>query len=148
MSRRQQILGAFVERLQRIMIANGYQTDVGQLVFIGERPVLGPADPAASLDVVVAADEPGYQGENVFVSLPVSVHAVVRADASKAWETVEAVIADIKMAIEIDHELGGLLIQRGLERGPVEPRDREAGDEIVGAGVQYTLKYMEKWGAP
>jgi len=150
MSRRQDILAAFVARLEGIQVATGYQTDVGQLVFIGERPVLGPDDPTASLDVVVAADEPGYQGENVFVTLPVTVRAVVKADWPNGtpWQTVEAVIADIKTAIEIDHDLGGLLVPRGLERGPVEPRDREAGDTIVGAGIQYSLKYVEKWGAP
>lgn len=148
MSRRQDILAAFVARLEGIQVATGYQTDVGQLVFIGERPTLGPDDPPASLDVVVSADEPGYQGENVFVTLPVMVHAMVKADWSTPWQTVEAVIADIKTAIETDHDLGGLLVPRGLERGPIEPRDREAGDTIVGAGIQYSLKYVERWGAP
>ena len=148
MSRRQEILAKFVERLERILVANGFQTDVGQLVFIGERPVLGPDDPTASLDVVVSADEPGYQGENVFVTLPVTVHAMVKSDWVTPWQTVEAVIADIKTAIETDHDLDGLLIPRGLERGPIVPRDREAGDTIVGAGVQYSLKYVEQWGAP
>lgn len=149
MSRRQDILAEFVDRLGNITIANGFQTDVGQLVFIGERPVLGPDDPDASLDVVVSADEPGYQGENVSVRLPVTVRAVVKASAGVTpWETVEAVIADVKKAIETDHDLGGLLVTRGLERGPVEPRDREAGDEIVGAGIQYALRYVEQWGAP
>lgn len=148
MSRRQEILSAFLGRLEGILISEGYQTDVGQLVFIGERPVLGPDDPDASLDVVVGADEPGYQGENVFVTLPVTVRAVVKATRESAWNTVEAIVSDIKTAIETDHDLGGLLVNRGLERGPVEPRDREAGDEIVGAGVQYSLKYVEQWGQP
>ena len=150
MSRRQEILAKFVERLEAISVANGYQTDIGQLVFIGERPVLGDDDPPAFLNVVVVADEPGYQGENVFVKLPVTVHAVVKADWSGGtpWATVEAIIADTKKAIEIDHDLAGLLVARGLERGPVEPRDREPGDTIVGAGIQYSLKYQEQWGAP
>ena len=150
-SKRQQILAEFVNRLYEITIANGFQTDAGQLVFIGERPVLGPSDPDASIDVVVSTDDPGFQGEKVFVTLPVTVRAVVRVDSvngATPWGTVEAVIADIKKAIETDHDLSGLLVQRGLERGPVEPRDREPGDEIVGAGVQYNLKYTEQWGAP
>lgn len=148
MSRRQAILAAFIARLSGILIADGYQTDVGQVVFIGERPVLGPDDPDASIDVVVGADEPGYQGENVFVSLPVTVRAVVKATRDSAWATVEAAVSDIKTAIETDHDLGGLLVARGLERGTVEPRDREPGDVVVGVGIRYTLKYVEKWGAP
>lgn len=148
MSRRQAILAAFIARLSGILIADGYQTDVGQVVFIGERPVLGPDDPDASIDVVVGADEPGYQGENVLVSLPVTVRAVVKATRDSAWATVEAAVSDIKTAIETDHDLGGLLVARGLERGTVEPRDREPGDVVVGVGIRYTLKYVEKWGAP
>lgn len=148
MSRRQAILAAFISRLSGILIADGYQTDVGQVVFIGERPVLGPDDPDASIDVVVGADEPGYQGENVFVALPVTVRAVVKATRDSAWATVEAAVSDIKTAIETDHDLGGLLVARGLERGTVEPRDREPGDVVVGVGIRYTLKYVEKWGAP
>lgn len=149
MSRRQAILAKVVERLEKIQVALGYQTDVGKLVFIGERPVLGPDDPDASIDVIVSADEPGYQGENVYVTLPVIVRAVARASiGATAWETVEAIIADIKTAIETDHDLDGLLVARGLERGSVEPRDREPGDEIVAAGIQYSLKYLEQWGAP
>lgn len=150
-SRRQQILQTFVDRLDSIAIENGFQTDAGKLIFIGERPVLGPSDPEASIDVVISTDVPGNQGEKVFVTIPVDVKAVVKVDSVNgvtAWQTVEAVIADIKTAIETDHDLDGLLVNRGLERGPVEPRDREPGDEIVGAGVQYLLKYTEQWGRP
>jgi len=148
MSRRQKILAAFIARLQKILIADGYQTNAGQLVFIGERPTLGPDDPDASIDVVVGADEATYQGENVALRLPVTVRAVVKATRESAWSTVEAVISDIKTAVETDHDLDRLLSPRGLERGPVEPRDREPGDEIIGVGIQYSFRFSERWGAP
>ena len=147
-SRRQDILAELLDRLEGILETSGYQTNIGQLVFLGERPTLGPDDPAASIDVVVGADQPGYQGENVAETLPVTIHAIVKAGVLGAWATVEAILADIKKAVEVDHDLGGLLIARGLKRGTAEPRDREPGDQIVGASIQYTLEYSERWGAP
>src|SRR3990170_287171 len=145
MSRRQDILAAFVARLEKIQIAEGYQTDAGQLVFIGERPVLGPDDPTASIMIDVRDDEVGHQGEHVVVALPVSVRAVVKAGSGDPWLAVEAVLADIKTAVEADHDLGGILLPRGLERASSEQRDREAGDDVVGAAVGYVLRFRELW---
>ena len=135
-------------RLEQIRKSNGYATDAGQLIFLGEQPVLGPDDPVAAIAMVVRRDEPGYQGENVDTVLPVEVQAIVKADITRPWATIEAVIGDIKKAVEVDHDLGGTLKPRGLERGATEPMDREAGSEFVGCGVTYRLNFAEQWGAP
>jgi hypothetical protein len=148
MSRRQNILSELMVRLGRINTSNGFQTAAGDLLFIGERPVLGPSDPAQSIAVSVKPDIPGYQGENIAMELPVAIAAIVRADTDQAWASIEAIIADIKEAVEIDHDFGGLLDPRGLERGTTEPYDRESGDTVVGATVNYTFRYREQWGAP
>ena len=76
------------------------------------------------------------------------MQAVVKADTESPWSTVEAIVADIKKAIETDQDLAGTLLPRGLTRGKTRPFDRESGGEFVGAGVEYRLLYAEEWGAP
>lgn len=147
-STRQSALQVLQARLSEIRVANGYNTDAGERLFIGEQPILGPSDPLASLCIVVRATEPGKQGENVLVRLPVGVQAIVRADSADPWSTIEQVIEDIKRAVERDHDLGGYLIRRGLERGQEEPLDRESGSTFIGAEVEYRLVFAEAWGAP
>jgi hypothetical protein len=138
----------FLARLEMIRKDNGYQTDAGSRIYIGENPVLGEADPEASLAVVVKETEVGHQGERVVETLPVEVQAIVRADASDPRATTEAVIADIKTAVEKDHDLNHTLIRRGLERGKTRPFPREDGSQYVGATVEYRLMYAEDWGRP
>jgi hypothetical protein len=135
-------------RLEGITVDDGYATDAGQLVFIGEQPVLGPDDPEASVAIVIRDDSAMYNGENVTVSLPVEVQANVKVSASDPWATMEAVLGDIKQAVEQDHNLSGTLVARGLTRGSTKPQDREAGSGFIGVSVEYFLMFSEKWGAP
>jgi len=147
MSSRSDALTVLVSRLEDITVAGGFNTDAGLKLFIGEQPVLGPSDPEASIAVVVRPDEAGYQGENIVITLPVEIQAIVKSSAG-AWITIEQVIADIKTAVEEDHDLGGTLLRRGLVRGTTRALDREPGSEFVGAGVEYRLVYGERWGQP
>ena len=148
MSTRETAIGEMRTRLENILVASGFNTDVGQVVMLGEQPVFGADDPTAVVSLIVGQDSAGYQGEHVVVELPVEAQAIVKADVDDPWTTVEAVIADIKKAVETDRDLGGALIRRGLERGATRPFDRESGSEFVGAGVEYRLKFKELWGAP
>jgi hypothetical protein len=147
-SKRALALAELRTRLQGIAIADGYETDAGQLVFLAETPVLGPEDPTSAVAIVVGADEPGFQGEHIVVRLPVQVQALAKADADDPWITVEAIIGDIKKAVETDRDLGGVLLKRGLERGQTVPMERAEGSTYVGAGVEYRLVLAELWGAP
>jgi hypothetical protein len=133
-------------RLQQITVANGFNTDAGDLVFLGERPALGPDDPAAAVAIVVGPDEPTFQGPKIILVLPVQVEAHVREDVADPWLQVEAVIEDIKTAVELDHDLGGRV--NDLRRGSVTPLDREDGSTTVGAGIEYRLVIAEQWGTP
>ena len=150
MSVRSDALTELRTRLATILESGGFNSDAGAVIFIGETPVAGPGDPDASLAIVVGEDSPGFQGEHVVVDLPVDVQVIVKAstDTWGSWLTVEDIIADVKTAIEIDHDLDGTLIRRGLERGSVTPHDRDSGSEFVGASVRYILKMAETWGAP
>lgn len=146
LSRRQLALQELQNRVAGISTDAGFQTDAGGQVFIGEAPTLGPDDLDAAIAIVIRPDEPGFQGEQAVIRLPVELQAI--AKTTEPWATVEAVIADIKRAVETDHDLGGTLLARGLERGITQPLDREDGSEFIGASVGYRLVYKETWGAP
>jgi hypothetical protein len=135
-------------RLQDISVSNGYETDAGAHVLVGEEPTFGPDDPTSAIAVSIGTDEPGYQGEHIAVTLPVEVGALVKADVDQPWLTVEQIVGDIKTAVETDHDLAGILLARGLERGSVKPLERQEGSEYVGAVVEYRLRLKELWGAP
>lgn len=147
-TRRKQALETLRARLAGITKAAGYKTDVGLTLLVGQEPVLGPDDPDAAAAMIVQADEKRYEGENVCLVLPVKVAAMARASVIDPHGTVEDIIGDIKTAVEVDHDLGRTLVNRGLERGVTEPMDRQEGSEFVGATVEYRLMYVEQWGQP
>jgi hypothetical protein len=137
-----------VSRLSNILTTNGYQTDAGAQVFILEDPALGEDDGPAAIAVVVGADQIQWQGNKGFVVLPVEIQAHSKSGTATPWATVEAVLADIKTAVEQDHDLAGTLNHNGLERGTTRVVKREPGSTTVGTGVEYRLQYAEAWGAP
>jgi len=145
------IVSEMAARVAKILKADGYNTNAGQLVFLGEAPTLGPSDAEEAIALVVRDDAVRHQGENVFTVLPVEVQALVKAGVPGPLVAIERVIADIKYAVEMvagqqDHSLGGLLVPRGLERGTTRPLERDAGSEFVGASVEYRLSFAERWG--
>ena len=148
MSVRQSILTEIVSRLSGISLLGGYQTDAGALIFVGQTPALSEADPEQALALVVGSDAVGYQGENVLTQLSIVVHAILRADVDEPTLASEAVIADIKKAVEIDRDLGGILTPRGLERGTTTAAQRYQGSEFVAATVEYRCRFVERWGQP
>lgn len=145
---RQQILGAFLTRVQAVQVANGFQTNAGQVVYTGETPELGPDDPNEVIAIVVGDDSVKYQGANLLVRLPVSIQALVKADLDDPLTAIEAVISDIKRAVELaDRKLGGLIPQP-IERGSTRAVPRRPGSTTVGVAVEYSISYVEAWGAP
>lgn len=148
MTARQDALTELVSRLADISVTNGYQTDAGARVFILEDPALGEDDPDAALALVVRADAVTWQGDKGFVLLPLEVQAHAKGAAETPWATVEAILGDIKTAVEQDHDLAGTLTENGLVRGPTAVVKREPGSTTVGVGVEYLLQYEETWGRP
>jgi hypothetical protein len=148
MSNRQEILEVLQARLAAIQIANGFQTDAGLHVFTHETPDLGPDDPEQAVAMVVGEDEPFFQGEQVFLKMPVEMQAVVKADLDTPYVTVEAILADIKKAIELPDRTLGKRIRHQIERQSTRTLLREPGSETVGVGITYVCPYTEVWGNP
>ena len=150
------ILQAFIGRLKEISVDNGYATDVGETIVLGEQPMLGPDDDGSAIALVAGEDEPqggqglgGGEGAAVTIEWTVSVIALISSDSDieDPWLTIEHVIGDIKRAMELDDRtLGGLVGE--FSRGQVRPLEREEGSTVVGGAVDYLVLYSETWGKP
>lgn len=148
MSQRRDILEAVLARLGTILTSNGFATDAGGTLFLGAVPELGPDDPSVAVAIIVGDDAVTFQGENMFIALPLHIAAVAKADLDEPWIAVEDVLSDIKKAIELtDRTLGGL-VQRQLLRGTTRTVPRDPGSLTVGVAVEYRAPYREAWGNP
>jgi hypothetical protein len=148
-SKRQRILETLRARLQAIKIASGFQTDLGDHVYLGVLPRLGPDDERHALAIGVG-DElvSDRQMEKVVYSLPVEIHIVTLADTVEPWLLVEAGIADVKAAIELaDRRLDNLAMNH-IQRAPTRTREQESGSLVIGAIVPYLVPLTELWGHP
>lgn len=147
-TRRLAIIVAFMERVAAIAQTNGFMTDAGTTVILGEKTEFGADDPEQAIGLVILSDVPRYQGENVFMSLPIEFQAIAKSDINQPWLVAEQVLGDIKQAIELsDRTLGGL-VPRQIKRGPTRVLPREAGGTTVGVGITYLAEYAEAWGLP
>lgn len=148
LSRRHQFLVALRERLKTIRVSAGFNTDAGAHLFFGFTPDMGSDDPETAIAILVGEDSPGWQREKVFYTLPIEIHAMAKAEIADPWMAVEALIQDIKRAIEqSDRTFGGVLVNH-LERGGTRAIDREPGALFVGATVTYEAPLAETWGTP
>lgn len=157
LSRRQRILKAIEARLEDILIANDFQTDLGEHVLLGEIPAFGPNDPDQVLAILPREDQVDGQqlgGGKLFIVLPVDVAVIVSAKTCNAGVIAEAGLSDVKAAMERDDmTLGGLLNggrdnPEGLLRGTTEPFERRTGADAVGFTITYACRYTESWGRP
>jgi hypothetical protein len=148
MSRRQDILEVFRARLQAIRLTAGFATDAGETVFLGETPELGPDAPEVAIAIVADDELPSHQAENVASTLPVVIAALAKADLAQPWLAAEAVLGDIKKAVELaDRTLGGL-VPSYIERGATRTMQRDAGSVTVGVAIEYRCLIVERWGNP
>ena len=156
-SRRQAALEDLRARLAFITIAKGYNTDAGKNIFLGEVPRWGPDDPPVGLAIAIGDDSTETSGGMAVSRVPVQVWAVVPVTTAGPLVVIEAIIADIKEAVEIeqdgsvDRALGVIdgapaTVSRGLERGVTRALRREEGSEYAGAAVEYIATFQERWG--
>ena len=158
-SKRQHALTDLVNRLSFIQVAKGYNTDAGLQIFLGEMPRFGPDDSPAALAIAVGDDSAETPGGLVRTRVPFEVWAIVPAGTSEPLVAIEAIIADIKEAVEIEENpsrtraLGAMVegqpvgtTPKGLERGITRALRREEGSEYVGAAVEYIATFEDQWG--
>lgn len=151
-SNRQSILDTLHTRLTAIQTAAGFETNAGSAVYFGETVQLGEDDPEVAIALVVGEDEPSYQGEQILINLPVFIQALAKATSAgrldTAYVAAEAVLGDIKRAIELsDRTLGGY-VKRQIRRGTTRTIAREPGSTTVGVSIAYLCPYTEVFGDP
>lgn len=153
-SKRQAILEVFYARAVVIRKQNGFQTDLGATLLLGELPHFGPDDPKAVLAMLPQEDVIIGGLQNIGLVLPVNYAVILAPGCADAWRIVEMGLSDIKKAVELaDRSLGGLLDggnnnAEGLQRGTTETWPGVSGLEAVGAVITYAAKYHEGWGYP
>jgi hypothetical protein len=147
-TKRALILAAFSARLMAIEAGDDFSTDAGQKLFIGEGVELGEDDPDAALAIVPSADDPTWQMKALGIKWPIRVQALVKANLDDPTSATEAVIGDIKRAIELEDRTFGGLLSQPLERVSTRSVERQPGSDTVGAEVVYIATYKEMWGAP
>lgn len=148
--RRQRIVEVFLSNLGGISVEEGFRTDAGLNLYCGAVPELGTekGDPELALALIIGEDVITWAGLKAFITLPIGIHILAKGTRAESWLTVEAALADVKKANELEDEfLGGLLTSR-LKRGSTNTRPRESGSLMVGAQIDYEARYAESWGAP
>jgi len=130
-----------------IRIANGFRSDAGLRVYLGAAPELGPNDPPDAIAIVPRDDLAQEQGR-ISVVFPVEVQAIGNASLEAPWRAVEFLIADLKIAIELEDRTLGSLLKGVMSRGPTRTLERVPGVTTMGVGIVYFCPFIEEWGNP
>jgi hypothetical protein len=147
-SRRLTILETLRSRVQAIRTGADFDTNAGQLTFVGDALELGPDDPDEAIAIIAGDEVPQHVGENVQSILPINIVALAKADVSDPYLAAEAVIGDIKRAVELPDRFLGGASRWYLERGITRIVPREPGTTTVGVAIEYRATIVEKWGDP
>ena len=145
---RQLIAEEALRRLRRITIANGFDTDAGQYVFLGEKVVLSTDDATQAIAIEIEGsaveDDAGFGpaiGQDLSLRMSMSVQAIASADLDEPWIAADQVLSDIKKAMEnpdVDSWPDAV-----KDFGPAEQRDdtlkREEGSATNGAVANYEI---------
>lgn len=147
MSRRREAIRAFKALLTGIKRADGYFTDAGEVIAVGEAYQLGPDDPDVVLAMIVNDEDMlAPQGDvKRAVHLPIDVVVLVRPNLDDVIGSIEDGIEDVRRAVEADRTLGGILINT-LRLGRIRTLPRESATATAGAVLPYTLPVSDAYG--
>ena len=143
-TRRQDIITELIDRVSAITKTNGFSTNAGRNVYVGEIVKLGENEPDSAIAIVIGNETVIGQRVKVIYDLDIEIQALVKAQLDQPWALAEVMIGDIKKAVELeDRMLGGAVNgngQSGLERSGVEVINREPGSNQVGVSVFYRAR--------
>lgn len=123
LSYRGRVLEALVEQLSKIRVADGWGTDVGQVVKRGLRE--SPEDsedlfvhPLGVLVTLRNGNRGPEAATGVYTYLAVELHAWITAAAlegREAWTMLDLVCTDLEVAAKVDEQLAGLAQQTTIQ---------------------------------
>lgn len=152
---REWILDRIETRLRAIEAANGFYTDAGRNIQVGETTSLGLDELPVGLAILVDDDEIEYEGEKVAIVLPIDIQILTRVGRIDGWTDIERALGDVKRAMELNtaqHRLSGaddVGVPPLLRRGQTRTLPREDGSIYMGVSIRYLVGPMqEPWGQP
>ena len=140
---REQVVNAIANRFRQILVANGYNTDVGNSVYIWkdtpfsveELPALNLKDEASDIEDLTNLTER--------IRLNFKVDIIVANN--DPIPTVRAILEDIRKAISVDETFGGLVLYTRMVGDEIDSVSKE--DLIASAFVRlYTVYEVPRWG--
>ena len=140
---REQVVNAMADRFRQIQTTNGYNTDVGNSVFIWkdtpfsveELPALNLRDESSDIEDLTNASE--------LVRLNIRTDIVV--SNNDPIPTIRAILEDIRKAISVDETFGGLVLYTRMVGDEIDSVSKE--DLIASAFVRfYTVYEVPRWG--
>jgi hypothetical protein len=143
---------AFVARLETIDGTGAYLTNAGRSIIVGAEPNLGESDVTEGIVLQVGADLIEWVQEHCRIQLPLLVQLVAKVESLEAsmaaQDRLEALLHDVKVAVETADRRLGLGAKLNLSRWTTAPLERQPGSEYVGVVIEYRVGYSEKWGEP
>lgn len=148
-----QIAQALETRLQDILVANGYNTNAGNQVYLGFRQV-NPDEVASgpALLIYETDDEPREDDEDFcqesIIDLNFQVEGIHLFEADPTSEVLALLWQDISKAVFLsaDKTIGGLALS--VRRGPRTFAYPEDGGATIGIQQIVTVTYAETYGDP
>ncbi len=140
---REQIVNAIANRFRQITVANGYNTDVGNSVYVwndspfsvDELPALNIRDESSDIEDLTNSTER--------VRLTVRVDIVV--SNSDPIPTIRAILQDIRKAVAVDETWGGLALYTAMVGDEIDSVSAE--DVIASAFMKFYVVYdVPRWG--
>ena len=140
---REQVVNVMADRFRQILITNGYNTDVGNSVFVWkdtpfsveELPALNIRDESSDIEDLT----------NVTERIRLNIRTDIVVSNNDPIPTIRAILEDIRKAISVDETFGGLVLYTRMMGDEIDSVSKE--DLIASAFVRlYTVYEVPRWG--